>query len=290
VLRPLLFFLPAGLLLVGINIVSSAFGIYIGFLDWSWLRIERRFDFVGLGNFAAIGSDPVFWVAAQNTLVWSLGVVPGAFLVGLYFALLLNEEIRAASFFRTAILIPWTMPLVVVAVMWAYIVAPGYGPMADLFVQLGWTAAKHKPWLGDPQLALPIVMATQIWRWAPFFAITLLAGLQSIPAAMYEAAQIDGAGAIGRFRHITLPSLGPLIVVLILQGLIWSFKSFTLVYVMTKGGPVNSTEMLTTYLWRLAFTDGMLGRASAVGTVLACALAVIGTVWVVRLLRSEPGR
>ncbi len=287
VLVPFLLFLPAGLLLVLLNLLTSIFGVYLSVLDWNWLNVAERMKFVGLSHYAAVLNDPLFWTAFRNTAVWTLGVVPGAFVVGLYFALLLNEEIRGKAFFRTAMLMPWAMPLVVVAVMWAFLLAPGFGLLDDVLVRFGHPELRYANWLGNPSLAMPIVMAVQVWRWAPFFAVILLAGLQSIPSELYDAAKIDGAGAPTRFRYVTVPMMAPVAAVVMLQGIIWSVENFTLVYVMTGGGPVNATELLTTYLWRMAFANGQLGRASAAGTFLILTLSLVGVVWVTKVIRRE---
>jgi multiple sugar transport system permease protein len=278
---------PAVILLLVLCIASSLYGIYLSFLDWNYFRLDRRLEFVGLQHYYSILADPLFLNAVRKTVVWSAVVVPLSFVAGLYLALLLNEEIRAKWFFRTAILLPWATPLVVVGIVWSFMLAPGIGPVNELFVHAGFHDLKYKNWLFDLNLALPIVMIVQVWRWAPFFAITLLAGLQSIPSDFYDAAEIDGAGLLARFRYVTLPLLWPVASVVILQGFIWSFHNFTLVFILTGGGPANATELLTIYLWRNAFPLGQLGKAAAVGTILVAILSVTGSIWVMKVLNKE---
>ncbi len=285
-LTPYLLFLPAGLLLVTLNFLTSGYGVFLSFLDFNYFRIEHRFDFVGLRHYIAVFQDRVFWTAARNSLVWSLCVVPGSLVVGFYFALLLHEDIKARGALRTILLLPWVTPLVVVAILWAFILSPGFGLLSDILVRLGRVDLKYENWLADPGLALPIVMGVQIWRWAPFFAIVLLAGMQSIPEDLYNAAEMDGAGALARFRHVTLPLIRPVITVLLLQGLIWSAQNFSLIFIMTGGGPVHASEVLTVYLWRTAFPHGRIGEAAAAGAVLMAILSVVGTVWVLKILRQ----
>lgn len=288
VLVPFLLFLPAGLLLILLNLLTSLGGVYLSFLDWNWFNVEQRMKFVGLSHYAATLRDPVFWIALKNTTIWTLGVVPASFVVGFYFALLLNEEIRAKSWFRTAMLLPWATPLVVVAVLWAFFLAPGFGLFDDLMVHLGHPEMRYANLLGNPTLALPLVMGVQVWRWSPFFAIILLAGLQAIPADLYDAAKIDGAGAAARLRFVTLPMITPVATVVLLQAIIWSFHNFTLVYVMTGGGPVNASELLTTYLWRMAFANGQLGKAASAGAFIILALSLVGMLWILKVIRREP--
>lgn len=283
-ITPYALFFPAAFFIVSLNLVSAAAGLYLSFLDWNYLRAAERFKFVGLKHFGELVSDPLFYVALKNTIVWSVAVVPGGFLVGLFLALLLNELTFGKAFFRIAILLPWATPLVVVAVLARFALAPGLGPVDDLLFRLGFVEMKYMNWLGEQAYAMPIVMGVQVWRWAPFFALTLLAGFQSISPEVYDAAEIDGAGTLARFRYITVPLLRPVIGVVVLQGLIWSFHNFTLVLVMTGGGPVNATELLTIYLWRIGFTVGQVGKAAATGTLLLVMILAIGVVWVNRVI------
>ncbi len=286
-LTPYGLLLPAVSLLILLNLVASIFGVYLSFVNWNYFRIEQRLNWVGLQHYFTLFSDPVFVMAVQHTLLWAAVVVPGGFLFGLYIALLLNEEVRAKWLFRTLILLPWAVPLVVAAVGWSFFFTAGSGPLDDFLFRLGMTDMKYMNWLGSQEFALPIVMGVQVWRTAPFFAITLLAGLQSIPSDLYDAAEIDGANTIGRFRFLTLPLLRPVATVVLLQGVIWSFFNFTSVFVMTQGGPAHSSELLTIYLWRQAFPLADVGLGSAVGALLVLFLSVIGTFWVVRVMRKD---
>jgi multiple sugar transport system permease protein len=286
-LVPYLLFLPAGLLLVLFNLFTAGLGIGLSFLDWNWNNIEQRFDFVGLKHYAALARDAGFWKSLTTTTIWTLAVVPGSFLVGLYFALLLNEEIRYKGFFRTVLLLPWATPLVVAAVLWAFILSPGVGLLNSTLAQFGRMDLKFVNWLGNPDYALWILVMIQIWRWAPFFTITLLAGLQAIPKDLYEAAEIDGAGPFQRFRSVTMPMMSSVAAVVALQGIIWSVHNYTLIYVLTGGGPVDATEVLTIHLWKTAFPLGQLAKGAAIGTVMIGILSIVGTIWVMRLMRRE---
>lgn len=288
-LIPFAMLFPAALLLILLNISNALYGVYLSFLDWNYLRVERRLEVVGLYHYYAVFTDPNFFGAIKRTFIYAAVVVSLSYLAGLYFALLLNEEVKAKGIFRTMILMPWAIPLVVVGVLWSFAFQPGIGPLSDLLAHLGMPQMKYINWLGDPRFAFLIVMGVQIWRWAPFFAITLLAGLQSIADDLYESAEIDGAGAIDRFWYITLPLLRPVTAVVLLQGLIWSFYEFVVVFVMTKGGPANSTELLSIYLWRLAFRHGQVGTSAAVGVILVLILSTLGTMWVIFVLKERGG-
>jgi multiple sugar transport system permease protein len=284
---PYALLLPAAMLVITLNVLTSAYGIYMSFLDYSYLRPDHLLDFVGLKHYVSIATDPTFLAAAYRTIIWCAVVVPGGFVVGLSLALLLNEVAGAKMLFRTMVLMPWAAPLIVAGVAWYFIFAPGIGPLDDLLFRLGMPEMKYMGWLGSQEFAFPIVMVAQIWRYAPFFAITLLAGLQSIPSDLYEVAEIDGAGMIARFRYITMPLLRPVAAVVLLQGVIASIHNFTLVYVMTRGGPALSTEVLSVYLWRQAFNLAEVGRGAGVGTILVLILSVVGSIWVLKMIRQE---
>jgi multiple sugar transport system permease protein len=270
-----------------LNIGASAYGLLLSFLDWSYFRPETRGQWVGLSNYQAVVSDPVFRTALVNTALWTVVVVPCAFAVGLYFALLLNEDVKFKGVFRTAILLPWATPLVVTGILWRFALTPQIGIVDDSLVQIGLRSFGTKNWLGDPGIVMPILLAIQIWVAAPFFTIVLLAGLQSIPAELHEAAAIDGAGALSRFRNVTLPLLRPVVAVVVLQGIVLTFQSFTLVFVMTQGGPANRTQLLTVYLSELAFGEGQVARAAAVGAILITVLLIVGTAWISSLLAED---
>jgi multiple sugar transport system permease protein len=280
-------FLPAGLLLLILNFGPTGYALYLSVLDFNYSNLARRMVFVGATHYLSVLTDPVFWTAAGHSAIWALGVVPSSFIGGLYFAVLLNQESWARGILRTLLLLPWITPLVVVAILWSFMLSPGFGLISDLLVRVGRVDLKYENWLGEPSLALPIVMGVQVWRWTPFFAVTLLAALQAIPQDVYEAAEIDGAGAVPRFFYMTLPLLSPVILVTLLQSLIWSAHNFSLVYIMTGGGPVYASEVLTTYLWRTAFPNGQIGQAAAAGGLLMVVLGLIGTLWVLKLLRRN---
>jgi multiple sugar transport system permease protein len=287
---PYVLVLPATVLLLCLNVINSLYGVYLSVLDFNYLRADQRFNFVGLKHYHAIFADSLFRNAVEHTLIWAAVVVPGAFLAGLFFAVLLNEQTRGKWLLRTLVLLPWAVPLVVAAVTWSFVFAPVIGPLDDLLFRLGMPQMRYMNWLGSIQFAFPIAMGVQIWRTTPFFAITLLAGLQAIPEEVYDASEIDGAGRISRFRYITVPLLQPVAAVVLLQGLIWSFFNFTTVFVMTGGGPASSSEVVTTYLWRQAFLGSEVGRGAAVGTSLVVILGIVGALWIRRVLRQETVR
>jgi multiple sugar transport system permease protein len=211
--------------------------------------------------------DPVFWLTLWNSVVWVFGSVLLQFLVGFAAALLLQQAFRGRALVRTLTLLPWIIPGVVVGLIWEWLYQPNYGVINDLLLKAGWMHDRVA-WLSSADLAMPAVIFTNIWRGIPFFAIMLLAGLQAIPGELYEAAHVDGASVLGRFWHITLPLLRPIIVVATATRIIWTFNYADLIFVMTGGGPANATQITSTYTLMQAYSNLDFGYAGALSVVL----------------------
>src|SRR5207245_5913347 len=201
----------------------------------------QEYGFIGLGNYARLLHDEVFWLSLWNSFLWVFGSVSLQFLGGFASALLLHQTFRGRAVVRTLTLLPWIIPGVVVALIWEYLYQPNYGALNDLLARAGLMTEKVA-WLSNPSLAMPAVIATNVWRGVPFFAIMLLAGLQAIPDELYEAARVDGAGVLGRFWCITLPMLRPSVVVGTATRTIWACNYADLIVVTTTGGPAKGTK------------------------------------------------
>ncbi len=227
----------------------------------------QEYRFIGLGNYGRLLQDDVFWLSLWNSAVWVFGSVGFQFLGGFAAALLLHQAFTGRALVRTITLLPWVIPGVVVALVWEYVYQPNYGLLNDLLFRLGWLH-ERVAWLSDPRLAMPAVIATNIWRGVPFFAIMLLAGLQAIPDELYEAARVDGASVTQRFWHITLPLLRPIIVVATATRIIWTFNYADLIFVMTSGGPANATQITSTYTLLQAYSNLDFGYAATLSVVL----------------------
>src|SRR5215470_17489962 len=197
--------------------------------------------FVGLRNFAIDFRDPIFWQVAVNTFIYT-GVATVLRMVGgLCLALAMNQHFRMKNLVRALLLLPFIVPTVLSTVAWLWMLDPAFSVVNRLLVALGWP--KPGPsWLGNPALAMVSIIIINTWRGLPFYGITLLAGLQTVPPELYEAATIDGAGGWQRFRFITLPLLRPIILIVTLFSVIFTFADFQLVYVLTHGGPQNATN------------------------------------------------
>ena len=247
-------------------------------LYYNVLIKPQEYRFIGLGNYARLLGDDVFWLSLWNSAVWVGGSVSLQFLGGFAAALLLHQAFVGRAVVRTVTLLPWVIPGVVVALVWEYVYQPNYGILNDLLFRLGWLH-ERVAWLSDPNLAMPAVIVTNIWRGVPFFAIMLLAGLQAIPDELYEAARVDGASLTQRFWHVTLPLLRPIIVVATATRIIWTFNYADLIFVMTSGGPANATQITSTYTLLQAYSNLDFGYAATLSVVLLLIMLIFTIVY-----------
>jgi multiple sugar transport system permease protein len=222
--------------------------------------------FCGLANYRAISAAPEFWSALLFNGIYTVGSVAGLYLVSLAVALLLNDEFRGRGLFRGLAIVPWAVPYVVAALTWIWIFDIQFGVLNSVLLRMG-VVEKAIPWLLSPHWAKFSVILSTIWKQFPFAAIMLLAGLQGIPRVMYEAASVDGAGPLGRFRYVTMPGLHNVSLLVILLSGIQVFKLFTVIYLLTAGGPGRATETLVVQTYLEAFSTFDMGRASAIGVV-----------------------
>ena len=269
---PYLLILPSVILMSVIILVPLVRGILMSFNEVDIIN-QGKMQFVGLKNYITLLDDPVFSTALRNTMVWTLGVVFFQYVIGLSVALLLNEPIPLRGMFRGLVLVPWVVPSVVAAIY-----VPDYGILNHL-LRLLYIIQDPLQWLSDSKLAMIAVIVVGVWKGIPFMAVVLLAGLQSIPKELYDAAEVDGASIIQRFRYVTIPNLRYLSTIVILLSIIWTFNSFDLVYVMTKGGPSNATHLLSTYAYLTAFTFIDFGYAAALSVVMLLVLLVFAMIF-----------
>jgi len=274
----------AGLLLF----VAVPFGLAL-VLAFTNLRLGSPLptEFVGLRQFQRIFTDPTFNRALLNNTLFALLVVPLQTTLALGLALLLHQPLRGRALFRTLLFLPVVFPLSLVAVVWVLIYAPGPDGMLNSFLSLlslgAWTA---RDFLHDPHWALAAVMLTSIWQGTGFQMVILLAGLQAIPEQLYEAARMDGAGALARFRHVTLPQLRNPLLFVVLVTTILAFRLFDQVQIMTQGGPLNATTTVMFEAVQAAFTRQQVAAGSAM-TVVLFALVLLITLLQRRLARHH---
>jgi multiple sugar transport system permease protein len=243
--------------------------------------------FVGLANYAEILQDTRFLNACVNTLVYIVGVTAGIILLGLAMALVMNREFKGRGIIRSAILIPWAMPQIIVSRTWAWIFNGLYGIANYILTGLG-ILSENISWLNEMPEAMIAVQIAAVWRGAPFAGLLLLAGLQTIPYELYEAADIDGAGVVQKFARITLPSLRPTLGIALIFTTLGAFKSFDIIYGMTRGGPMEGTETLMIYSYSNLFTFLRFGYGSA-NVLIIVAFCLVFAVIYLRGLRIELG-
>ena len=257
-----LFILPAFALFFVFMIYPAADGIALGFQEWDGILARR---FVGFANFVYIFGDPKFRVALVNTIFFTVVTTAGKILIGFLTAAALHREIRGSSFFRGVFYLNVILPMTAVGVLWGAILNPNTGPLAAI---LAWFNADMPSTLGSAGRVMWVLSLIDIWKYSGFAMIFLLAAMEGIPQDMYEAAELDGASGIGRLWHITVPLIMPVLVTITMLQTVFSFKVFDIVFTMTKGGPGNASQVLTTYLYQEGFWFQRFGTASAAGLVL----------------------
>lgn len=252
------------------------FAIYISFTNWSLLGSPQ---WVGLQNFSQLFRDPLFWTSWENTVYYTGVSVPLSMALGLAIALLLNRKLPGMGLFRVLFFIPMTVGVVASGLLWSWMFNPSYGVLNYLlhFIGLG-----PFPWLTSSGMSMPSIILVGVWRAIGFNIIVFLAGLQGVPKELYEAASIDGAGSIRRFWSVTMPLLSPTIFFAGLIGIIMSFQVFEQTYVMTQGGPGNSTLTIIYFTYQEGFSYLRMGYASAASVTFLVVLSV-GTALMLRL-------
>jgi multiple sugar transport system permease protein len=271
--------LPSLLLVAAVAIYPVASGVWLSFQRYNLLRTPVPV-FYGLGQYADLASDSVFWTAARNTVVWVTVGAGSQFLLGLITALALNRpSLRGLGFLRVGLLLPWLMPTVVAGHMWSLLLDSRLGVVNDVLVRLG-VVHTYVAWFAQSETAMWAVLMVDLWKNFPFFTLLLLAGLQGVPDELYEAAEVDGAGAWYRFVGITLPLLTPVIVTAVILRVIGLVNSPDLMIILTHGGPGLATHVLSLLAFNDAYTGFDFGAAAAVATVMLVVLMVFTSAYV----------
>ncbi len=261
-------------------------GIWLGLLN---SVVGREGDFVGLRNYAKLWNDDIFRRAAANTFVYTGFATTLKLALGMIVALMMNSLIGFKRILRASMLLPWIVPTVLSTLAWKWMLDPTFSIVNWALYQLGFIRLRID-WLGGPVMAMGSVILVNVWRGTPFFAITLLAGLQTISPDVYEAASIDGANAWQRFWKVTWPLLMPVTTVVMLFSVIQTFADFQLVYILTGGGPANSTHLFATYAYQIGVATGKLGEGAAASLAMFpfLFLVVLFQLWYIR--RGESGK
>ncbi len=270
VIESYLFLLPFGIPFLAFLLFPVLFGLFISFHQWDFLADSK--PFVGIKNYLDLLSDQLFLLSLKNTVYFVVLTAPALIILGMLFALLLNTNIKAKSFFRGAIFSAYLLPVSVVAVIWGWMLQTKMGLLNFYIHKLGIT---HIPWLSSVYWSMPAISLTTVWWTVGFSMVIFLAGLQEIPDQLYEAAKIDGAGILQQFRFITLPLLGSSTLFVAVITVVRSFQVFGQVYIMTLGGPADSTRVIVQQVYETGFQYFRMGSASAQAFVLLLILAIL---------------
>jgi len=256
----MLFMLPASVMLLVFLTYPLGLGFWLGLTD---TKIGREGVFVGLDNYESLFGDSVFWLSVFNTVFYTAVASVSKFGLGLWLALLLNQNIVFKSFIRAVLLLPWIVPTTLSAIAFWWIFDSQFSIISWVLTEWG-LISKNINFLGEPWAARWSVIVANVWRGIPFVAISLLAGLQTISPSLYEAATIDGASRWQLFRHVTYPLLTPIVAIVMTFSVLFTFTDFQLIYVITRGGPFNATHLMATLSFQRAIPGGHLAEGAAI--------------------------
>lgn len=258
---PYLFILPAVIFMLLIVAYPILLTFKSSLFHEVLIRPWEGVQFIGLDNFASLIKNQEFWSSLKRTTIWTISSVLGKTLIGLSIALLLNQKFKLRGIYRTLILIPWVTPQVVSAIIWRWVYNGEYGMLNYVLLKMG-LINNGISWLGHKTTAFIAAVINDMWIGIPFMIVVFLSGLQGIPNELYEAAKVDGANKIQRLFRITLPQLKPVFLTATILSIIWTFNSFNIIWVLTKGGPVNATETLVIKTYKEAFGKFDIGMGS----------------------------
>src|SRR5437867_13322380 len=266
-----LMLVPGILFLLAFVAYPFFYGIFLSLQE---RRVASAGTFVGLANFAALAQDPVFWQVTRNTFVYTILATLVKMVGGLAMALVINQQFRGRNLARAFLLLPFIVPTALSTVAWMWILDATFSVVNWLLVHGGLISSGYS-WLGNASLAMWSLIVVNTWRGMPFYGITLLAGLQTISPDLYEAASIDGASTVQRFLYVTLPVIKPVLIIVTMVSVIFTFGDFQLIYALTHGGPANATHVFSTWSFDIGMSAGLLGMGAAVALAILPALVVL---------------
>lgn len=281
---PYLFLFPAILIMAVILLVPILSGLRLSFFQWQMRDIAKGPTFVGLRNYLELFGNEYFWTSVRVTITFTASVVILEIIAGLILALLLEEGVKGIRLFRTLFILPIMVAPVVVGVMWRFMYNQSYGKFNYFLNVLGFESVG---WLSNPDIALISVIIADVWQWTPFVFLLCLAGLQSVPKDLSEAATVDGANYLQMLFKVKLPYIASIIGVTAVLRLIDAFRSLVVIFNMTNGGPGVSTEVLSLHLYKVAFTGQRLGLASAVAVILLMLIIGLSIFLIINSLKKE---
>jgi multiple sugar transport system permease protein len=273
---PYIFILPSVVVLGALVVYPVLLNFWISLHDAKMGAIGK---FNNLANYQKVMSDPVFWIAVKNTILWVIGSLTGEVLLGMGVALVLNKNFVGRPFFRGLMLIPWIVPVVVTTFIWKWLLNGVYGIINHILLEWGIISSPIL-WFASVKTALIAAILVNIWIGTPFLALMILAGLQTIPKEEYEASKMDGASIFQEFWHITLPHLSGILLLVILLRSIWTANNFTTMWLLTGGGPGNSTELLSIQVYIKAFASFNFGQGAAIGVFMFLLLLTLSLFYI----------
>lgn len=274
---PFIYIAPAFIVLAAIIGYPVANAIGTSFLDASLLAPGQD-TFTGLGNYIELARMEEFWRVLGRTVIWAGAALIVQVGMGLFIANILNKRLFARGAIRTTLIIPWVVPTVLVALIWRFLLDPVSGPLNSFLISTGiWEDPPF--WLADTRFVLPTLVLISGWKWTPFTAVILLAGMQQIPAELYEAAMVDGANAFRKLVSITLPSIRTSLALVTLTTVSGAINNFNGIWLFTRGGPSGATDILTTFAYRTAFQEFNFGRASAISVVIFVFMMILAVLY-----------
>ena len=262
---------PGVLFLLAFVAYPFFYGIYLSLQE---RQVAKAGLFVGLGNFVTLFHDGVFWQVSRNTFLYTFVTTVLKLLGGLAMALVMNQAFRGRNLARAFLLLPFIVPTILSTIAWMWIFDPTFSVINWTLVHSG-AISQGFSWLGNASLAMVAIIIVNTWRGIPFYGITLLAGLQTISPELYEAAAIDGATVNQRFWHVTLPIIKPILIIVTMFSIIFTFADFQIVYALTHGGPANATQVYVTYAFDLGMSAGQLGMGAAAALTMLPALVLL---------------
>lgn len=280
---PLLLLLPAVIAILAVLVYPIVYGFYLSFFNFQ-MTLSPEQTFVWFANYRKLFTNPDFLNSMRVTAQFTLMTVTAELVIGLGLALLLMLEFPYRTIFRAFILLPLMVPPLVSGLLWRLMYDHELGVLSYFFRLAG---IEPPVFLGDPKIALAAVSATEVWRATPFMVLVMLAALQSVPADLHEAAQIDGAGPIDRFRSVTFPLILPVVLIALLFRTVDVLRTFDLVYLLTQGGPGTTTEVLSMFIYRYGFQSFDMGLTSAASMILFALTLIVCTVYLRMIIRRQ---
>jgi multiple sugar transport system permease protein len=284
----LLMVAPAILVLVLVLLYPAFVALQTSF--YKVATVTRQETFVGLQNYATVLSDPEFWASFKRSVIWTAGAMISQMVVGIGVALVLHQEVKGRAFVRGLVLFPYLVPAIVAVLVWRWIFSDTVGIANWLLVDLAGMLDEPVPWF-DPGWVTVSIIIMSLWKYLPYWALFVLARLQTLPPELHESAKIDGANAWQRFRYITLPWILPVVIVLLVLRTIWAFNEFDMVYLPVGGGPLFETTTIPVYIRRIAFEFNDIGHAAGVAMVMLVMVAFLTNIyfWVYRRAERRLG-